>query len=249
MARCLPDTGENARQLSERRGRKHLSNKGILFDFDGVVVKSMEQHFEAWQKAFAEKGVQITPQEFFVMEGQGVETIARILGERYNLTDEDTRWIHNRKVNYYNQFMTIEFYDHFHEMLHRLHEKHIPMGIVTGGTRSRVVQIIREYFDDEFDCIVTVDDVINGKPHPDPFLKGAQLLKLDPGQCIVVENAPLGIQGAKRAGMTVIAVTTTLAARNLKQADFICADFREVEARIEELLKKTSGIHPALKKQ
>ncbi len=211
--------------------------KGILFDFDGVVVKSMEQHFDAWQKAFAEKGIHITADEFFIMEGQGIDTISSKIGAVHGLSAADVAEVKERKVNHYNQYMTIEFYDYFLSMLKSLHQKSVNMGVVTGGTRDRVLKIVDKYFNDEFSCIVTSDDTGRGKPFPDPFLKGAELLGLKPEECIVVENAPLGIRAAKEAGMTVIAITTTLPEKFLTQADFVYSDFKTIEQQLSKMLR------------
>ncbi|MHB2155396.1 HAD family hydrolase [Calditrichota bacterium GD2] len=213
-----------------------MRNKAVLFDFDGVIVKSMEQHFNAWHQAFLEKGVEIKEDEFFVLEGQGINTIAHHLGKIYGLNRQQVEEVMERKVNYYNQFMTLEFYDHFHELVEHLHRSQVPMGVVTGGNRSRVEKIINEHFDRYFKALVTVDDVERGKPFPDPFLKAAQMLNMAPQNCIVVENAPMGIKGAKRAGMTVVAITTTLKPDYLKQADYIAHDFLEVEEILNTLL-------------
>ncbi len=213
-----------------------MALKGILFDFDGVVVKSMEQHFDAWQKAFAEKSVHITADEFFIMEGQGIDTISQKIGADHGLSTEDVRWIKQRKVNYYNQFMTIEYYDYFMILLNNLVSKGVPMGIVTGGTRERVSGIVNLHFKDIFSCVVTENDVKRGKPFPDPFLEGARQLGLQAKECIVIENAPLGIKGAKAAGMTVIGITTTLAEHYLSQADYIVGDFVALEKQLVHLL-------------
>ena len=213
-----------------------MTEKAVLFDFDGVVVKSMEQHFKAWRQAFLEKGVKIKEDEFFVLEGQGIHTISHHLGKIHGLTPQQVKEVMDRKVSYYNQFMTLEFYDHFHDMVEHLNQHNIQMGVVTGGNRSRVEKIINEHFNHFFKVLVTVDDVERGKPFPDPFLKAAQMLSIAPEKCIVVENAPMGIQGAKRAGMTVVAITTTLKPQYLKQADHIANDFFEVETVLNELL-------------
>lgn len=216
-----------------------MQKKAVLFDFDGVIVKSMEQHFEAWKNAFAEWGVHLSPQEFFVLEGQGIDTIAHFLGKKHGLTEEQVKAVMTRKVNYYGQFMRLEFYEHFHELIERLYANRIPLAVVTGGNRSRVQDVIDKHFNHFFRAVVTIDDVDRGKPHPDPFLKAAELLDVQPMECIVVENAPMGIQGAKAAEMTVIAVTTTLSPDYLKQADYIASDFYEVESYLEKLLGLT----------
>lgn len=213
-----------------------MALKGILFDFDGVVVKSMEQHFDAWQKAFAEKGVHISSDEFFILEGQGIDTISQKIGSDHGLSVEDVRWVKQRKINHYNQFMTLEHYDYFPALLDKLLSKNVPMGIVTGGTRERVGNIVDVHFKNTFSCVVTEQDTARGKPFPDPFLRGAEMLGLDPAECVVIENAPLGIQGAKEAGMTVIGITTTLDKHHLNQADYVVEDFIAVKEQVIKLL-------------
>ena len=110
------------------------------------------------------------------------------------------------------------------------------MGVVTGGARSRVSAVVENHFSNYFECLVTVDDVERGKPFPDPFLRGAELLGLKPDECIVVENAPMGIEAAIKAGMTVIAVKTTLTEKYLDRAHFMVDDFQAVEKTILSFL-------------
>jgi beta-phosphoglucomutase len=216
-----------------------LQKKGVLFDFDGVTVKSMEQHYEGWRRAFAEKGIELKKEDFFPLEGQGIYEISKAIGRRYDMDEDTITAVVKRKVYYYNELMTIEFYDHYLDMLRNLKKKNIEMGVVTGGSRERVIPIFDEYLADYFSAVVTVDDVQKGKPHPDPYLKGADLLKLSADECLVVENAPLGIKSALAAGMTVIGITTTVSKEILKDAHYIVNDFFEVEKLILELSAKT----------
>ena len=116
--------------------------KAILFDFDGVVIKSMEQHFKAWKSSFKEQGVDLREEDFFILEGQGIHTIAKQLGEEYGLKDGQIEKVLYRKLHYYNQFMSIEFYDYFPEMLQGLKDKSIPMGVVTGGSKPRILRLL-----------------------------------------------------------------------------------------------------------
>jgi len=58
--------------------------KGILFDFDGVTIKSMEQHFNAWKNAFSERGIELKKDDFFVLEGQGLREISEAFSICYN---------------------------------------------------------------------------------------------------------------------------------------------------------------------
>jgi beta-phosphoglucomutase len=94
-----------------------------------------------------------------------------------------------------------------------------------------------------FDVIVTGDDTDKGKPDPDPYLKGIRKLGLNRLDCVVVENAPLGIRSAKEAGVDyVIAVTTTLDASYLQEAD----DIMESAADLEQCLARRFAARPAI---
>jgi sugar-phosphatase len=78
--------------------------------------------------------------------------------------------------------------------------------------------------------LVSADDVHNGKPHPEPYLKGAELLGVAPEKCVVVEDAPAGVQAAHAAGMRAIALTTTYPRSALADADVIVRDLSQVRA-------------------
>ncbi len=214
-----------------------MSYKGILFDFDGVAVDSMHQHYDAWSKAFAEKNISFKKEDFFQLEGQGLPKIARMLGEQHGLAEQDILDIVVKKVRYYYSLHKTLFYNHFITMIQNLKSKNIPMAVVTGGQRERVFTILQEYFNGVFKNAVTIDDVENGKPHPEPFLKGAEMLGLDPKECIVVENAPLGIASAKSAGCCVLAIMTTLPEKYLSEADFVFGTFQEIEEKANSLLQ------------
>jgi len=213
-----------------------MSLKGILFDFDGVVVDSMHQHYDAWSNAFKEKGVSFTKEEFFQLEGQGLNRIAHMIGEEHDLVEQDLLDVVEAKARFYYKSIKVQFYDYFLQMLNNLKAKDVPMAVVTGGNRKRVEDTIDKHLNGYFNALVTIDDVSHGKPHPEPFLKGAGKLNLLPEECIVVENAPLGIKAAKAAGTTVIAVKTTLTDKYLSQADYILDDFPAVEKTINQLM-------------
>lgn len=213
-----------------------MEYKAVLFDFDGVVVDSMHQHYQAWSKTFAEHNIRFSKHEFFQLEGQGAHTIAAILGERYGLNKDAAINLVTQKVKFYYQDVSIKFYDHIFELLSLLKEQNIPMCVVTGGYRKRVEEVVNMHFKDTFKHIISIDDVTHGKPHPEPFLKGAAKLGFSGEECIVVENAPLGIQAAKAAGCTVLAVETTLNSADLQQADYVYPNFKTLISKMEALI-------------
>jgi beta-phosphoglucomutase-like phosphatase (HAD superfamily) len=80
--------------------------------------------------------------------------------------------------------------------------------VVTGSSRSTVAAIIEKHFPESFDVIITGDDVVHGKPHPEPYLLATSLAgPFKASQCIAIENAPLGVRSASTAGNTVFGMT------------------------------------------
>ena len=200
--------------------------KAILFDFDGVIVKSMEDHYQGWKLTLQEYGIEMQPEELFMMEGQGVMVLAHQFSKKYNLPGDVAADLVEKKQAYYNKIKKIQFYPNLLDVLKWASEKELKMAIVSGGQRDRITQTVDDFgLLEYFSAIVSSDDVSKTKPHPEPYLQAANMLKVEPADCIVVENAPLGILSGKSAQMKVIALTTTLTPQHLKEADIVVDNF------------------------
>lgn len=206
-----------------------MSIEGILFDFDGVILDSMKYHYRAWRHAFAKSGAKIDEHYFYLQEGQGIEGVGMCLLQAAGLNNKNLEKIMAVKKSYFQRIFRVEFYDGFFNLLDYLSARNFKLGIVTGGARERILPFVKRHIDGFFNTIVTVDDVTHPKPHPEPYLKGAEKLNLSPSDCVVIENAPLGIKSGKKAGMTVIAIQTTLSRQYLKEADYCAASFNEIQ--------------------
>jgi beta-phosphoglucomutase len=202
--------------------------RGVLFDFDGVLADSMGQHLEAWQHAFRGAGIEVDDLEFYKLEGRGVEGVVHALAKTYQVSDTLMEQLISEKKKYYNEHMEVRLFDGLLPLLASLKNAGIQMAVVTGGAHDRVDAVIDEYFPGYFQAIVTSDDVQETKPHPEPYLTGAQHLGLEPADCVIVENAPLGITAARAAGIRVIAIETTLPAPYLAEADIIVNTFNQI---------------------
>jgi beta-phosphoglucomutase len=219
--------------------RNPVDIRAVLFDLDGVLLKSMEQHLEAWQHAFCRYNTFIKDSDFYQLEGRGVKAVVETLTNKFGIDPKFREQLIEVKVEYYNKNFHPEFYDNIYSVLDFLKKKKIDMAVVTGGYRDRVSKIVKEFFDGYFSEIVTSDDVKNTKPFPEPYLKGAALLGYRPAQCLVIENAPMGVESGTKAGMKVIAITTTMTRDYLHKADYVADSFGEIEA----YLKKIFGPH------
>ena len=102
--------------------------------------------------------------------------------------------------------------------------------IVTSGTRLLAEARLRAAGLPVPGRMITADDVENGKPHPEPYLKGAEILGVAPETCIVIEDAPSGIRSAQAASMKAIAIPTTYAIQDLQHADVIAPDLASLTA-------------------
>ena len=213
--------------------------RGVLFDLDGVIQKSMDQHLKAWQYAFNKFNVSVKPQHFLQLEGRGVKAVVEELTKRYRIDPALNPRIMKTKIDYYKEHLKVELYPGLRRLLNFLKEQQLSIAVVTGGHRSRVQPVIDNHLSGFFDTIVTEDDVQNTKPFPEPYLTAAKIIDIPAGSCVVIENAPLGIRAARQAGMCVIAVETTLDREYLQEANYIADDLNGVKKILEYLLKRS----------
>lgn len=201
--------------------------KAILFDLDGVLIDSIEQHIAAWQEVFQDYGVELPGLELRLSEGEKAELTARRLALKYglDLSDKQLEELVEKKRNYYKRIATRGLRDIAGKVVAECRKKGYITGIVTGSVRSNLEWTLSKAERDLFYEIITPPlDYNKGKPAPEPYLKAADKLGLEPRECLAIENAPLGIQSAKAAGMTCVAITTTLPRTELQGADYILSD-------------------------
>jgi len=186
---------------------------GVIFDCDGTLVDSMPAHFEAWCEALALYGAGGVFREdvFFAMGGRPTMDIVVELNDEYDLKLNPANVAMAKREAFLKRLHTLTLIEEVAAFAESLRGK-VPMAIATGGSRhviEKTLQIVG--ISDWFDEVVTADDVTEGKPAPDIFLKAAKLLGLDPERCLALEDAPAGILAAQRAGMQVIAIPCPLA--------------------------------------
>jgi len=201
--------------------------RAVLFDFDGVLAETMEDLYLAWEKAFLDLNVQIKKEDYFPIEGTKVIDVAKIMSDKYKLK-QDPNKIVELKNGYYLKNHNFSFYSGVNEIIDSLVSRGIKIAIVSASPREKLEKTVPEDFLKKFDAIITGEDYIFGKPNPEPYLTAMKNLELSPGECIVIENAPLGIKSAKSAGIYCIAITTTLDKNYLKEADKVIESHYEL---------------------
>lgn len=185
--------------------------------------------FEAWSFAFRKVAdVQIKRAEYYLLEGIGVQRTVEILGHKYKVTPSNYQSIIKLKDDYFRGNYTFTVYDGVYEVINCLKAKGAKIALVTGASKYRILESVPKNFINRFDVLITSDDVFNTKPDSESYVKAAELLKEESKDCVVLENAPLGIQAAKAAGMFVIALRNTLSEYYLSDADLILESINDL---------------------
>lgn len=210
--------------------------RAVLFDMDGVIVDSMDIHAGSWQSVFGEYGILISKEEIFKREGMsGVASIVDVIKDKgFPVPDErEQAALLEKKLEIFEKH-TAGIFPEIEEILRFLSSKGLLLGLVTGSLKRSVLHVLPSRLYNIFDVVVTINDIERGKPHPEPYLTAAGRLSCKPEESLVIENAPLGIQSAKSAGMDCFALKTTLPADYLVMAD---RTFQN-HAELHEYLKK-----------
>ncbi len=203
-----------------------VADFGVIFDMDGVIIDSEPLTIASYLEAFRDFGVELTRQEYISRVVVTGTPVRRLFAENGG---DLAKWkqLFARKTEIYSKMVENQLHlrPGARELLEDLKIHKVPTALATSASKA-TVEIVFKRFDISpyFDAVVTLDDVVNQKPSPEAFLKAAAALKLDPQNCIVIEDAPKGINAAKSAGMKCIAVPTELTCgEDLAQADF-CAE-------------------------
>ena len=189
------------------------SLRAVLFDMDGVLYDSMPSHAKAWHRAMANFGYDLPEQEAYMHEGRtGASTINIVSRRQRGIEESEERIqeIYKVKSAYFNEYPPAQPMPGALELLHKLKAQGLKILIVTGSGQLSLLDRLNHHFPDIFcrELMVTAYDVKRGKPDPEPYLMGLQKGGLRPEECIVVENAPLGVRAAKAAGIFTVAVNT-----------------------------------------
>jgi len=215
--------------------------RAVLFDADGIIIRSLESHCVAWSHIFRELGVELADTDIKLREGEKAETTFRTLAAAHGLEfsgEEVARWVEAKRAHYRAQG-EVEIYPEVPELLSELRRSQLGVGLVTGSSVVNLLHVLTREQLDLFDVMLTAEDFERGKPAAEPYLKGMQALGVTAAEAVVVENAPLGIQAAKAAGVYCIALQTTLAADHLQTADRILTDHAELQQLFQSILGKT----------
>jgi beta-phosphoglucomutase family hydrolase len=202
--------------------------KAVLWDLDGVLVDTAPFHLQAWQELFQSLGKGFAEADFRRTFGLRNDAILRdILGE---LTPAEIERLAQKKEELYRQKIEgkVTAIPGAMELLRRLQQRGKKSAIVSSTTRENVRMVVVSLgLEGVFETVVAEEDAPKGKPDPQGFLVAAEKLGVAANECAVIEDAPGGLEAAKRAGMRCIGVTTSRPREGLAAADLVVDSLEE----------------------
>ena len=202
--------------------------KAVIFDLDGTLIDNNEFHLKTWKQYLEKEGIDISDENYnaHINGRTNKDAIEYIYGRK--MSDAETLDYTLEKETLYREIYKpfIKPVEGLIPFLEILDKMNIQIGMATSGIQVNIDFMfehipIKKYFN----VIVNSSHIKNGKPHPEIYLKAASLLNISPANCLVFEDAAVGITSAKSAGMSVVAIDTTQPHDELKEADVIIHDF------------------------
>ncbi len=207
------------------------TKRAVLWDMDGVITDSAQFHFAAWQEIFDSRGVKFSQTDFTRLFGTRQDFIIRnILGEQ--LPQHTVDELSQRKESVYREKFkgNIRAFPGAIKLLHIIKDSNFKLALVTSAPRENIELICNELkLEGIFSTVISGRDVTESKPSAQIYLLAAERLGVKPEDCVVVEDSPFGIQGAKRAGMKCLAVATTHTRQELQAADRVINSLEEID--------------------
>ena len=186
--------------------------KAFLFDLNGTMIDDMQYHTKAWHEILTKDlGATLSLEEVKQeMYGKNSDVLIRVFGEGKFSEDEMHKISLEKERRYQRTYQPhLKLIAGLYEFLEKAYEQQIPMAVCSAAIMFNIDFVldgldIRKYFP----ITVSADNVLNSKPDPETFLKGAQKLGVEPEDCLVFEDNPKGVEAALRGGMKSVVLTT-----------------------------------------
>jgi beta-phosphoglucomutase family hydrolase len=181
--------------------------RGLIFDCDGTLADTMPAHYLSWSQMLSQHGLTFSLQQFYELAGIPTENIIRLLAREQAVVLEDEAQMVQEKEHYYLlQLAQVAPVEAVVQVAANYRGK-LPLAVASGGQRT-VVQKTLDALGilDWFDAIVCAEDTVRHKPAPDVFLEAARRIGVAPAHCVGFEDAELGLEALRRAGMLAVDV-------------------------------------------
>jgi HAD superfamily hydrolase (TIGR01509 family) len=210
------------------RGR-NAAVQAVIFDMDGVIVDSEPYSMQALIDVLRHYGIVPTEEDIRRSYGRRIRDDFADYFSRYGVTAHLETAIARKEARYYHLAAGhLQPLAGVIPLLKRLRDHGYRLALASSGDRVKVAFGMQALsLDGTFDAVVCGNDVRHSKPDPEIYLLAAQRLQIPPAGCVAIEDAPAGVEAAKRAGMRCIAVTNSVAPEQLRKADLIVASLAD----------------------
>ncbi len=212
--------------------------KGVLFDMDGVLLDSEELTSIAAVQYFAGKGYKVKPEDFIPFYGTGEENYFGGVAKKHGIPFD----VHTEKNKVYDLFAEmakdkLKPLPGVPEFIEKVKKMNLKTAVATSASRYKLkinLNLIG-LSESSFDTVVTGEDISKNKPNPEIFITAAANIGLKPLECLVVEDAPGGVEAAKSAGCKCLALMTSFSEKELGKADWTAKDLSTYPKEIFDL--------------
>jgi beta-phosphoglucomutase len=213
--------------------------RAVVFDFNGIIVDDEPIHFKLFQRVLGEEGITLTEEAYYArylgFDDRGA-FMAGFRDSERSLTDQKLAELIDRKAAYYQQAIRdhVVIFPGVKTLVYNLAPS-VPLAVASGALRHEIATILTTArLLNYFQAVISAEDVEQGKPEPEIFLKVLAKLnagvsqQIEPADCVVIEDSKEGIRGARRAGMKCLAVTNSHPAELLGEANAVVASLEGV---------------------
>jgi HAD superfamily hydrolase (TIGR01509 family) len=216
--------------------------RAVIFDFNGIIVDDEPIHFELFQRVLGEEGIALSEEVYYDrylgFDDRGA-FIAGFHDAGKSLGDSKLRQLIERKAIYYQEAIRnhVAIFPGVETLLSDLSDT-LPLAVASGALRHEIETILNTArLLNYFSAIISAEDVAQGKPEPEIFLRALTALNarqekrdaIQAGECVVIEDSKEGIRGARRAGMKCLAVTNSHPAELLGEANAVVGSLEDVK--------------------
>ncbi len=215
--------------------------KALILDFDGVILNSEPIHYQAYCELLHPFSLTLSESDYFQRYAglSDKELFPKIID---SISPIEIDHLIQQKISIYQHLIhsmpILPLVNGLQTYLEKAHHVFSKIAVCSGSTRSEVKAVLDKLtlqkITPSFHTVVTVEDVQHGKPSPEGYLLTAEKLDILPEHCLVIEDSPNGIMAAKKARMSVIALTTTFDTTLLQQADAVFKDFVDLQANFRK---------------
>ncbi|MGD0201409.1 MAG: HAD-IA family hydrolase [Bryobacteraceae bacterium] len=231
--------------MTSPRQETRGSSRGVALDLDGVIVDGMPFHLQAWAEAFSAYGIDVTASEIYMLEGAKSEYVVDVIcstRDREMPLAQKNGIVSLKRKRYSEIFRVVPLHGAT-TLIEVLCAYNYKLALVTGApAKSAQATLQHLAINQRFSALISYETVSEGKPSAEPYLAARSMLSVPPENCLVIENAPLGIESAKSAGLPCLAVATYLDAQRLTRADLVLRNVEDCAPWFIEDFRRTGGV-------